>query len=73
MTTAQALGNVGLAHPANETATTTITVATNDALAVGNTLRALARTAPASAAEMMDRVGRQLVSAGMLAMKVVSK
>lgn len=73
MTTAQALGNIGLAHPANEGATTTITVATNDAIAVGQTLRALAFTAPKSARDAMNRIGAQLVSAGLLAMKAGGK
>lgn len=73
MTTAQALGNIGLDHAASEGATTTITLTTADAVAVGETLRALSRTAPMGARESMARVGGQLASAGYLAMKAGGK
>ncbi len=69
MTTAQALGNIGLVHAANDAATTTITLSTADAIAVGETLRSLSRTAPEGARESMARVGGQLASAGYCAMK----
>lgn len=46
----------------------TPTLVTDDALAIGHTLRALAATAPKDAADKMRRVGAQLVSAAMLAL-----
>ena len=58
---------LGLAHAENKGETCTPVLTAADAIAVGQTLRALSRTAPASAAERMLRVGAQLVSAGELA------
>ncbi len=65
----------GLVFAGSDSTTCTPTLTTMDALAVGHTLRAMARTAPASARDALLRVGAQLVSAAQisLASKAVRK
>lgn len=63
----ESLGPLGLAHAANDAAIAQVSIAPQDAIDVGEHLRALARISPVSVRDAMTRVGSQLASAGRLA------